>query len=278
MAQIEAKDRKAPGDESLETQRRRQLMLAAAECVAEMGVDRTTMRMIADRAGVTTGMLLYYFRSKKELIAATIAAADEAFSAHMDALTDGTFGPKRIRAILEGYLSDPQGVPRNFNLQYRLASLSDQDLRRGYVAQYDLDREKLARSIRSGKQLGELREDIDDFLATDFILVLLQGLAAEEALNPEIISRERALSIGLLALSFLARGPSNGSEGVTPSAVEMPPPAPTAPSRAKSARPARGRTAEAIEAALMADPALEPATAKELARSFRTLYEIARRP
>ena len=38
-------------------------------------------------------------------------------------LTDSTFGAKRVEAILETYLGDPlEGVPKNFQLQFRAAS------------------------------------------------------------------------------------------------------------------------------------------------------------
>ena len=176
MTQVQDEEVTARADETLEAQRRRQLMAAAMECVAEVGVARTTMRMIADRAGVTTGMVLYYFRSKKELISAAIAAANEAFSARMNLLTDGAFGPRRLEAILETFLSDPsEGVPRSFTVQYRSASLNDAELRQSSLNEYQAARDKLARSIRSGQEQGELRADIDDMLAADFILVIDAG-------------------------------------------------------------------------------------------------------
>ena len=268
MTQVRDADATARADETLEAQRRRQLMAAAMECVAEVGVARTTMRMIADRAGVTTGMVLYYFRSKKELISAAIAAANEAFSARMNLLTDGAFGPRRLEAILETFLSDPsEGVPRSFTVQYRSASLNDPELRLSSLNEYQAAREKLARSIRSGQSQGELRTDVDDMLAADLILVLMQGLAMEESLSPGIVSRDRALHIGLLALGFLkgSRAPAGGQQQR---------PALTVPSE-KAHPPAT--TVEAIEAALLADPDLEPSTARELAGAISALYSIARR-
>jgi AcrR family transcriptional regulator len=268
MTQVQDEEVAARADETLETQRRRQLMAAAMACVAEVGVARTTMRMIADRAGVTTGMVLYYFRSKKELISAAIAAANEAFSARMNLLTDGAFGPRRLEAILETFLGDPsEGVPRNFTVQYRSASLNDAELRLGSLSEYQAAREKLARSIRSGQEQGELRADVDHMLAADLILVLMQGLAMEESLSPEIISRDRALQIGFLALGFLKSAPAS------PAAQAQRPVPAARPETARS--PAT--TVETIEAALVADPDLAPDTALELAGAISTLYSIISR-
>jgi AcrR family transcriptional regulator len=265
-------------DESLEAQRRRQLMTAAMECVAEVGVVRTTMRMIADRAGVTTGMVLYYYRSKKELIAASIAAANEEFSARMNQITDGTFGPRRLEAILQAQLGDPaEGVPRNFSVQFRAASLSDSELRRTSLEEFRIAREKLRRSIWAGQEHGELRRDIDASLAADLLLVLMQGLAHEEVISQEVISRERALEIGLLALSFLS-GKAGGRSPTTSPGAALRAEGVAADRQALAPAVSKGLTTpEALETLLREDTDLGPEVARQLSDAFAALYRIARK-
>ena len=48
-----------------------QIALAACQAMARRGVD-TTMVEIARQAGVTTGMITHYFRSKREIVAAAL--------------------------------------------------------------------------------------------------------------------------------------------------------------------------------------------------------------
>ena len=260
-------DALSTGDDSLESQRRRQLIDAAIACVAEAGVAHTTMRMIAERAGVTTGMLLYYYRSKRELIAAAIADVNEEFSVRINRLTDGTYGLRRLEALLGAFLGDPaEGVSRNFSVQYRAASLSDPDLRRTALEQVNVAREKVGLSIRSGQAQGEFRPDVDDMLAADLVFVLMQGLVMEEVLSPEVITRERALAIARMALGFLI-APASSVAGPSPQPQARPRPAADAIVRAQP-------TPAAIEAALFADPQLDAATARELAAAFVALYSL----
>ncbi len=49
---------------SFEDQRRRQLVSAVVVCMSEEGFEQTTMRNIAERAGVSIGMLNYYLQEQ----------------------------------------------------------------------------------------------------------------------------------------------------------------------------------------------------------------------
>ena len=51
---------------------RQGIALAACKAVARNGIDATTMVHIAEEAGVTTGMITHYFRSKNDIIHAAL--------------------------------------------------------------------------------------------------------------------------------------------------------------------------------------------------------------
>ena len=63
-----------------EEYRRETLISAALELVAEAGVGAATVRAIANRAGVTPGLIRHYFTGKDELLRA-------AYRAHVDGMT-----------------------------------------------------------------------------------------------------------------------------------------------------------------------------------------------
>lgn len=50
--------------------RRRELVEATLTCIATLGMERTTVREIAIKAGVTAGLIRHYFSSKEELVLA----------------------------------------------------------------------------------------------------------------------------------------------------------------------------------------------------------------
>src|SRR5947208_10981516 len=103
---------------SLETQRRRQVMQAVVDCVAEEGFSRTTMRKVAEKAGVSTGMLVYYFGSKKEMVNAALAYASRSFVEKLDEETDASFGSRRLLLLLSSLGADQQeALYRKFVLE-----------------------------------------------------------------------------------------------------------------------------------------------------------------
>ena len=53
---------------AIEQRRRRHILRVVATVVAEEGFTGATMRKIADRAGVSTGMLTYYYKNKREIL------------------------------------------------------------------------------------------------------------------------------------------------------------------------------------------------------------------
>ncbi len=63
--------------------RRRALLAATLEVVAEVGVARTTHRAIAAQAGVPLGATTYYFPTLQDLIAAALEQAREAWDADL---------------------------------------------------------------------------------------------------------------------------------------------------------------------------------------------------
>lgn len=77
-----------------EEKRREALIAAAQALVAEGGPKAATVRAIADKAGVTAGLIRHYFASKEDLTRA-------AYLAHMDGMTDTNI------AALELAGSDP---------------------------------------------------------------------------------------------------------------------------------------------------------------------------
>jgi AcrR family transcriptional regulator len=65
-----------------EERRREALILAALELVAEGGTAAATVRAIADRAGVTPGLIRHYFNSKEELTRVAYASVMDRMTRH----------------------------------------------------------------------------------------------------------------------------------------------------------------------------------------------------
>jgi AcrR family transcriptional regulator len=249
----------------LEAQRRQQLMKATMECVAEMGVEKTTVWMVAERAGVSTGMVLYYYRNKKELINAAVAWAGKEFGRQLNAVTEGTYGPERLQESMKIFLYDPsEAIPANFLIQYRMAALNDPEIRQKSLRQYETSRHALAKSVRAAQEHEQIRPDVSDYALADLIYTLANGLAAEIAAHPEMMSLERASEIARLALAAFATGEAGTNEFV-----------PGPPGMRATPQDVNDSTADVVERLLVNDSRLTERNALNLASAFRSLYEIA---
>jgi len=255
-------------ESALESQRRSQLMMATMECVAEVGVEKTTVWMVAERAGVSTGMVLYYYRNKKDLINSAVSWASREFAERLNTVTEGSYGPERLKESMKIFLHDPSGaIPANFLIQYRMAALNDDEIRQRSLGQYEHSRLSLAKSVRAAQEHAQIRPDVSDYSLADLIYTLANGLAAEMAAHPEIMSLDRALEVAQLALDAfsIADGSSGAPRQTSPAGAE----------RAQTSAGSADSTADIVERWLTDDSKLSQRTARSLATAFRNLYEIA---
>jgi AcrR family transcriptional regulator len=63
--------------------RRQDLIRAVRRCIAQVGLDKTTVRMIAAEAGVSPGTVTYHFTSKEELLAHALLSVADLFDSLM---------------------------------------------------------------------------------------------------------------------------------------------------------------------------------------------------
>lgn len=113
---------------SIEQLRRQELAEAAYEILQEEGIAGTTLAKVAERAGMSKGIVLHYFRGKDELLEVVMRHAnsllrDEVIRlmgeaqgprARIDAIIAGNFSPKFFKPeICNAWLSLCAEVPRN---------------------------------------------------------------------------------------------------------------------------------------------------------------------
>lgn len=92
-----------------EERRREALIAAALELLAEGGAQAATVRAIADRAGVTAGLIRHYFQTKEDLTrAAYQSVMDRMTAANLDVLAGAPPDPgARLAAFVAASLRPP---------------------------------------------------------------------------------------------------------------------------------------------------------------------------
>lgn len=87
--------------------RRQQICSAAAAVIAREGFAGTTMRMVADEAGVSTGMLNHYFANRAELLTQTLVHVSERSQRRYEHAIEGMPpGVERLEALLDSVLGE----------------------------------------------------------------------------------------------------------------------------------------------------------------------------
>jgi transcriptional repressor BetI len=93
----------------VEDVRRRQLIEATVEAIAEVGFHATTILEIAGRAGVSAGLVAFYFRDKNGLLEATLRWLAVQLSSSLIVLQRQAVSPRqRIGAVVDATLGPSQ--------------------------------------------------------------------------------------------------------------------------------------------------------------------------
>jgi AcrR family transcriptional regulator len=212
-----------------ETQRRRQIMDAVVACVAEEGIEGATMRRVAERAGVSTGMVTYYFRNKEELIDATIAAAAKDLAERVEEMVGHDYGLERLDKAAELILIEPQTSgfpPVSFWMEFWAAATRKPHLQERFIQALVRNRDSYHRSVRVAAARGT-NPLLDADLTVELLAALLRGLRIDSGLAGSALSPERAIQVYRFCLGVLFGEEPTGTPSRPPlRVVEEPPPEP----------------------------------------------------
>jgi AcrR family transcriptional regulator len=144
------------------SQRRAELTRQAARLFAEKGYHGTSIGEIADALGVQKGSLYAHISSKQDLLYETMIEGARAFHAGLDAIDDTLRPTEKIRLALRSHLrvvADQLDVATVFVQEWRYL---DGERRDEFIAERRRYEERIRALFREGRELGELRSDLDD--------------------------------------------------------------------------------------------------------------------
>jgi AcrR family transcriptional regulator len=188
-------------------ERRASIVRATIECLARDGYAGLTMKRIAAQAAVSPGILHYYFRDKRAILAraaATVVADLDRRVATETRTARGARGHLRglLRACLRVALEN-----RDFwavFIELWGEALHDRELARLNRQAYARARRFLARSVARGMAAGAFRKVSPDEAAA-VILALTDGLSLQLTFDPDLMPLGRAVRLAEEALvAYLA--------------------------------------------------------------------------
>lgn len=100
-----------------EAERREDLILATLDCIAESGIQGATVRQIANRAGVTAGLIRHYFTGKDQMLEAAYRAVMNGMTEiAITASEQGGTAREKLSRFIVANVTPPVTDPRTLSL------------------------------------------------------------------------------------------------------------------------------------------------------------------
>lgn len=202
--------------------RRVELVEATWRIIAKRGIEGATMREIAMEAGFANGALKPYFPTKDDLLTFAFAHVFNLTNVRMDTSTASRRGLSALRSYCHEIL--PLDAERLNEARIAIAfwqrALTDPAKAALHDSSMEQWRESLFDKLREARDLGELKEGLNDDDIVGGIMTFALGAQITATLTPEHHSPDQLRSqletyISAIASEKGALVPTGGSTGST---------------------------------------------------------------
>lgn len=184
--------------------RRELVVSAASQAIAELGFANVRVSDIAERAGMTSGHVTYYFPSKTELLMHAIRQSEASLVEQAEVELAGIDDPwERLIRLIELSASNGRGDAGWILWFHVWADAASDDA--AAAVHNELDgrwRQILADVLAFGRERGAFRFD-DLEIAAQLISATIDGLSVQLTVGARGLDRERTLELCLLACAAL---------------------------------------------------------------------------
>jgi|SRR5215210_1723486 len=145
--------------------RREELSRQAARLFAQKGYHGTSIGDLAEAMGVQKGSLYAHIAGKQDLLHETMRDGARAFHEALDAIPERLPATEKIRLALQAHLrvvAEQLEVATVFVREWKYL---DGDRREEILAERHRYEERIRTLFREGRELGELRSDLDEVMA-----------------------------------------------------------------------------------------------------------------
>ena len=174
--------------------RRAEIIEATFFCIALKGYSNITMQDIADSAGVSKGVIHYYFRNKEELFLSVFEKLIGDLDAHIARrVAQADTPPEQIRAVIGAVFEKIRGN-KKFQivlLDFWAHSTRNATLKKVNASQYSRYRHLLKKIIADGIKQGQFRKCDPGQLASTLI-GMIEGLLIQWVFDGKAFALARA--------------------------------------------------------------------------------------
>jgi AcrR family transcriptional regulator len=173
--------------------RRIEVAKAAWQVIIREGLDRTSMRAIAQELGSSTGVVTHYFRDKEELILFALGLVFENVAAEMESRSQGRKGIDRLEQMMFVALPLEQIDRDDWKVWVAFLgySIGREHLVKEHRKRYDLLRQIIAQELADLQIAQLIRADLDLTLEANALIALVDGIGTGVVICPEQFSAKQ---------------------------------------------------------------------------------------
>jgi len=187
-AQIATEERTGPAGRSLSSEKARRIVEAMRRSVARRGTAGSTFDQVSREAGVSRGLLHYYFGTKEQLLVEAVRRDCELRMEMLERqLARAQSADDFIDLMAENLQRTVREDPDFVTLVFELFSLSrrNADIASEYAELMRGTREQVARMLDVGQREGILRLHADPEAVAEILFSLADGFALRMLAEPE---------------------------------------------------------------------------------------------
>ncbi|MFE7797630.1 TetR/AcrR family transcriptional regulator [Nocardia sp. NPDC057440] len=162
------------------TSRREAILRASAAAIAERGVRGLRVGDVAQVAGVSPGLLYYYFKDRDGLLAAALTYINDRSRVYRKAADDSGSSREQLIGQLLAELEDSPEMVENslaWN-ELRASAVYEQPLREPLARTSRQWIDEIADAIRVAQAVGDVSDAVDSAQVGLIVTALTEGLAA----------------------------------------------------------------------------------------------------
>jgi len=164
--------------------KRQKIVEAASKLFAEKGYEKASIKDISKEAGITPGLVHYYFQNKEEILSDVVMEASQQYTRDMQALKQAVPEEKLPESAMQVPKDRVHNQPDWYRLRYELFAIG---LRNPHFA------EKVNQIIENGHSgifslltpMLPNTEEKDVTAVAAILLACFDGLALQKMLNPD---------------------------------------------------------------------------------------------
>ena len=174
-------------------ERRLEVAQAAWRVIVREGLDRTSMRAVAQELGASTGVVTHYFRDKEALILFALERVFENTLAAMQAKAQERQGLERLEQMLLMALPLEGSDQADWKVwvAFLCYSIGRKHLVQEHQKRYAVLRQMLAQVLADLQAAKLIRAELDVMLEANALIALVDGIGTGFVICPEQFSAEQ---------------------------------------------------------------------------------------